>query len=58
MTGSADGTVTYGNESVTIDASHTQNVYNYVISNFTYDYDKAATVQSGYLPDVEDLLDF
>ena len=58
LTGSADGTVTYGNESVTIDASHTQNGYNYVISNFTYDYDKAATVQSGYLPDVEDLLDF
>lgn len=27
LTGSADGTVTYGNESVTIDASHTQNGY-------------------------------
>lgn len=29
------------------------NVYNYMISNFTYDYDKAASVTSGYLPDVD-----
>lgn len=28
-------------------------VYNYVISNFSYDYDKASSVQSGYLPDVD-----
>ena len=135
LTGSADGTVTYGNDSVTVDASHTQegylmvsysgsnskvklqitgsdeitytynlhdgyetfpltsgsgsytvgvfeniegtsystlftqaidvtihdlevieNVYNYIITNFTYDYDKAASVQSGYLPDVDDVL--
>lgn len=34
-----------------------QNVYNYMISNFTYDYDKAATVQSGYLPDVDEVFE-
>lgn len=31
------------------------NVYNYVITNYTYDYDKAATVPSGYLPDVDEI---
>lgn len=31
-------------------------VYEYVIGNFTYDYDKAKTVQSGYLPDVDKIL--
>lgn len=30
------------------------NVYNYIIQNYTYDYDKAATVASGYLPVVDD----
>jgi transglutaminase-like putative cysteine protease len=30
-------------------------VYNYIIDNFTYDYDKAANVQSGYLPVVDDV---
>lgn len=30
-------------------------VYNYIIENFTYDYDKAATVVSGYLPVVDDV---
>ena len=29
------------------------NVYNFMISNFTYDYDKAESVASGYLPDVD-----
>ena len=29
------------------------NVYNYMISNFTYDYGKAESVVSGYLPDVD-----
>lgn len=33
-----------------------ENVYNYIITNFTYDYDKADTVQSGYLPVVDDVL--
>lgn len=31
-------------------------VYNYVISNITYDYDKAATVPSGYTPDADSVL--
>ena len=31
-------------------------VYNYVVNNFTYDYNKAATVQSGYLPNVDGIL--
>lgn len=31
-------------------------VYSYVVKNFSYDYDKAATVQSGYLPDVDEIL--
>ena len=32
-----------------------QNVYNYIISRFTYDYDKAKSVQSGYLPVVDEI---
>lgn len=31
-------------------------VFDWVVDNFTYDYDKAATVQSGYLPVVDDVL--
>lgn len=33
-----------------------ENVYNYIITNFKYDYDKAASVPSGYLPIVDDVL--
>ncbi len=33
-----------------------ENVYNYIITNVTYDYNKAATVQDGYLPNVDDTL--
>lgn len=33
-----------------------QNVYNWVISNIAYDYNRAATVQSGYLPNVDSVL--
>lgn len=32
-----------------------EQVYNYIINNFTYDYDKAATVVSGYLPVINDV---
>ena len=32
------------------------NIYNYVISNITYDTDKAESVQSGYVPAVDDVL--
>ncbi|MCL1982088.1 MAG: transglutaminase-like domain-containing protein [Clostridiales bacterium] len=30
-----------------------ENIYNYIIKNFTYDKQLAATVQSGYLPDLD-----
>lgn len=33
-----------------------ENVYNYIITNFTYDYEKAKTVPKGYLPVVDDIL--
>ena len=32
------------------------NIYNYVINNITYDSQKAATVKSGYLPNVDSIL--
>ena len=32
-----------------------ENVYNYMIRNFTYDYDKAANVQKGYLPVIDEV---
>lgn len=31
-------------------------IYNYVVNNITYDYDKAQNVQSGYIPDVDEIL--
>ena len=31
-------------------------IYQYVVQNLSYDYDKAATVQSGYLPDLDAVL--
>ncbi len=31
-------------------------VFDFVVDNFTYDYDKASTVASGYLPVVDDVL--
>lgn len=31
-------------------------IYNYVISNFSYDYEKARTVKSGYLPTIDEIL--
>lgn len=32
------------------------NVYNYIIKNITYDYEKANTVKSGYISDVDEIL--
>ena len=32
------------------------NVYNYIIENITYDYDKANSVKSGYVPNVDEIL--
>lgn len=31
-------------------------IYDYVVQNFSYDEEKAATVQSGYLPDLDEIL--
>lgn len=33
------------------------NIYNYIIKNITYDYDKADTVKSGYITDVDEILE-
>ena len=33
------------------------NIYNYIISNITYDYEKADTVASGYISDIDEILD-
>jgi len=32
-------------------------IYNFVVDNFVYDYNLASTVESGYLPDINDVLD-
>ena len=32
-------------------------IYSYVVSNITYDFDKAENVQSGYIPDVDEILE-
>lgn len=32
------------------------NVYNYIVANVTYDHEEAETVQSGYLPDIDEVL--
>lgn len=44
-------------ESADSDLDAVSLVYNYLISNITYDYDKASTVESGYLPDVDEIID-
>lgn len=43
-------------QGLTSDLDKVAAVFNYVVDNFTYDYDLAATVQSGYLPDVDKVL--
>lgn len=43
--------------SANTDLDVVESVYNYIISNFTYDYDKAKTVPKGYLPVVDDIMD-
>lgn len=32
------------------------NIYNHIISTISYDYEKAQTVQSGYLPDIDQII--
>ena len=34
-----------------------EKIYNYVVKNFTYDKEKAQTVKSGYLPDLDQVLE-
>jgi uncharacterized protein YdbL (DUF1318 family) len=41
---------------VTKDLDKVTKIYEYVVKNFTYDKEKAASVQSGYLPDVDKIL--
>ena len=43
-------------EGSTTELEKVQKIYNYVVGNFTYDYAKAKTVQSGYVPDVDAVL--
>lgn len=38
------------------DLARIQSIYDYVVKNFTYNYELAKTVQSGYLPDVDKVL--
>lgn len=39
------------------DIGAVERIYEYTIDNITYDYDKAKTVQPGYLPDIDETLD-
>lgn len=43
-------------ESANSDLDVVANVYNYIIENISYDYDKASTVPSGYIPNVDSTL--
>ena len=40
----------------TSDIDALKQIYNYVVNNLSYDYDKAETVETGYLPDVDETL--
>lgn len=43
--------------SCSTDLDVVSNVYNYIISNIKYDYEKADTVKSGYITNVDEILD-
>lgn len=43
-------------KSDTTDLARIQRIYDFVTQNFSYDYELAKTVQSGYLPDVDKVL--
>ena len=45
----------YEQKTVTLDVYKRQ-VYDYVVSSIAYDYEKAESVTSGYLPDVDETL--
>ena len=40
----------------TSDIDALKQIYNYVVNNLSYDYDKAETVEAGYLPNVDETL--
>lgn len=44
-------------EGATNDLGAVERIYNYTVDTITYDYDKAKTVQAGYLPDIDETLD-
>lgn len=41
----------------TDDIQKTEAIYNFVVKNLTYDYEKAATVKSGYIPKIDEVLE-
>jgi hypothetical protein len=43
-------------ENATSDVEAVDQIYMYVVQNFSYDYDKASSVAPGYLPDNDDML--
>ena len=45
--------LTYGAQS---DIERVQEIFEYIEKNISYDYDKAATVEAGYIPDVDETL--
>ncbi|WP_312645607.1 transglutaminase-like domain-containing protein [Hydrogenoanaerobacterium sp.] len=52
-------TVTLGSElasTANSDLEVVEKVYNYVVNNISYDFDKAATATSGYLPNVDTII--
>lgn len=38
------------------DKAKVEAIYSYMVDNFSYDYDKKRTVQTGYIPDIDDTL--
>lgn len=42
-------------DGVSSDLDIISSVYNYIITHFTYDYSKASSVTSGYLPDIDEV---
>ena len=40
----------------TTEVEKVEKIYNWIIGNLTYDYDKAKTVQPGYVPNVEEIM--
>lgn len=44
-------------QGATCDLEVVYNIYEYVVNNITYDHEEAETVEPGYLPDVDEVLD-